>query len=82
MLTCLFLPLGVTHEYLCAVLCDVLHCQREPLPLCLALLQYDKELLSSDPSASPHPAVHHLHQYYNKWLPQQLQKDLVSFHCH
>uniref|UniRef100_A0A3P8W600 URB1 ribosome biogenesis homolog n=1 Tax=Cynoglossus semilaevis TaxID=244447 RepID=A0A3P8W600_CYNSE len=61
--------IGVTHEYLCAVLCDVLHCQREPLPLCLALLQYDKELLSSDPSASPHPAVHHLHQYYNKWLP-------------
>uniref|UniRef100_A0A672FZC2 URB1 ribosome biogenesis homolog n=1 Tax=Salarias fasciatus TaxID=181472 RepID=A0A672FZC2_SALFA len=39
---------GVVHEYLCAVLSDVLHCQRDPLPLCLALLQYDKELESSE----------------------------------
>uniref|UniRef100_A0A672FX14 URB1 ribosome biogenesis homolog n=1 Tax=Salarias fasciatus TaxID=181472 RepID=A0A672FX14_SALFA len=30
------------------VLLYVLHCQRDPLPLCLALLQYDKELESSE----------------------------------
>uniref|UniRef100_A0A8B9KCG9 URB1 ribosome biogenesis homolog n=1 Tax=Astyanax mexicanus TaxID=7994 RepID=A0A8B9KCG9_ASTMX len=33
-------------EYICAVLCDVLHCQRSPVSLCLTLQQYDKELLS------------------------------------
>uniref|UniRef100_A0A667XJJ7 URB1 ribosome biogenesis homolog n=1 Tax=Myripristis murdjan TaxID=586833 RepID=A0A667XJJ7_9TELE len=63
-------------QYLSAVLSDVLHCQREPLPLCLALLQYDKELLSSEPSAGPHPSVTHLHHYYSKWLPRQSQEEL------
>uniref|UniRef100_A0A8C4IDY3 Nucleolar pre-ribosomal-associated protein 1 n=1 Tax=Dicentrarchus labrax TaxID=13489 RepID=A0A8C4IDY3_DICLA len=62
---------GVVYEYLSAVLSDVLHCQREPLPLCLALLQYDKELVSSELSASPHPSIVNLHQYYCRWLPQQ-----------
>ncbi|CAK6968909.1 nucleolar pre-ribosomal-associated protein 1 [Scomber scombrus] len=69
---------GVVYEYLCAVLSDVLHCQREPLPLCLALLQYDKELLSSEPSASPHPSIIHLHQYYSKWVPQQAREELFK----
>nr|XP_019943993.1 PREDICTED: nucleolar pre-ribosomal-associated protein 1 isoform X2 [Paralichthys olivaceus] len=74
---------GVVHEYLSAVLTDVLHCQREPLPLCLALLQYDKELVSSTPSASPHHAIIHLHQYYSQWLPQQCQEELFkSYECH
>uniref|UniRef100_A0A667Y939 URB1 ribosome biogenesis homolog n=1 Tax=Myripristis murdjan TaxID=586833 RepID=A0A667Y939_9TELE len=73
---------GVVYEYLSAVLSDVLHCQREPLPLCLALLQYDKELLSSEPSAGPHPSVTHLHHYYSKWLPRQSQEELVSFLKH
>ncbi|TKS80797.1 Nucleolar pre-ribosomal-associated protein 1 URB1 ribosome biogenesis 1 -like protein [Collichthys lucidus] len=68
---------GVVFEYLSAVLSDVLHCQREPLPLCLALLQYDKELASSEPSASSHPSIIHLHQYYSKWLPQQCREELV-----
>uniref|UniRef100_A0A672GJ32 URB1 ribosome biogenesis homolog n=1 Tax=Salarias fasciatus TaxID=181472 RepID=A0A672GJ32_SALFA len=70
---------GVVHEYLCAVLSDVLHCQRDPLPLCLALLQYDKELESSELCASPHPSVARLHRYYTKWLPQQCQNDGPSF---
>lgn len=74
-----FLSSEVVYEYLSAVLSDVLHCQREPLPLCLALLQYDKELVSSELSASPHPSIIHLHQYYSKWLPQQCQEELVSF---
>uniref|UniRef100_A0A8C9ZQ89 URB1 ribosome biogenesis homolog n=1 Tax=Sander lucioperca TaxID=283035 RepID=A0A8C9ZQ89_SANLU len=72
-------PLGrVVFEYLSAVLSDVLHCQREPLPLCLALLQYDKELVSAGLSASPHPSIIHLHQYYSKWLPQQCREELGS----
>ncbi|XP_026153088.1 nucleolar pre-ribosomal-associated protein 1 [Mastacembelus armatus] len=74
---------GVVYEYLSAVLSDVLHCQREPLPLCLALMQYDKELVSSEHSASPHPSIIHFHQYYSKWLPQQCQDEpFKSFECH
>lgn len=69
----------MVYDYLSAVLSDVLHCQREPLPLCLALMQYDKELVSSEHSASPHPSIIHFHQYYSKWLPQQCREELVSF---
>lgn len=76
---CIFFLSGVVFEYLSAVLSDVLHCQREPLPLCLALLQYDKELLSSEPSALPHPSIISLNAYYSKWLPRQCQEELVSF---
>ncbi|XP_068601520.1 nucleolar pre-ribosomal-associated protein 1 [Brachionichthys hirsutus] len=67
---------GVIYEYLSAVLSDVLHSQREPLPLCLALLQYDKELVSSGAPTSTHPSVLHLHQYYSRWLPQQCREEL------
>ncbi|KAM4627721.1 nucleolar pre-ribosomal-associated protein 1 [Polymixia lowei] len=74
---------GAVHEYIAAVLTDVLHCQREPLPLCLALLQYDKELASSEPSGGPHPAVIHLHRYYSNWIPQQSREELFkSSECH
>uniref|UniRef100_A0A8D0DA07 URB1 ribosome biogenesis homolog n=1 Tax=Sander lucioperca TaxID=283035 RepID=A0A8D0DA07_SANLU len=56
---------------------------KEPLPLCLALLQYDKELVSAGLSASPHPSIIHLHQYYSKWLPQQCREELFkSSECH
>lgn len=70
---------AVVFEYVSAVLSDVLHCQREPLPLCLALLQYDKELVASKVSDCPHPSIVQLHRYYSKWLPQQCQEELVSF---
>ncbi|XP_034557046.1 nucleolar pre-ribosomal-associated protein 1 [Notolabrus celidotus] len=69
---------GVVHEYLSAVLSDVLHCQREPLPLCLALLQYDKELVASELPSSPHQSIITLHQYYSKWLPQQSREELFQ----
>lgn len=69
----------MVYDYLSAVLSDVLHCQRDPLPLCLALMQYDKELVSSELSASPHPSIILFHQYYCKWLPQQNREELVSF---
>lgn len=72
-----FLP-AVVFDYLAAVLSDVLHCQRDPLPLCLALLQYDKELVASNVSDSLHPSVVQLHHYYSKWLPQQCREELVS----
>ncbi|KAM9811939.1 nucleolar pre-ribosomal-associated protein 1 [Syngnathus typhle] len=58
---------GGVFEYLSAVLCHVLHGQRDPLPLCLGLLQYDKELASM--SSEPHISVVELYRYYSKWLP-------------
>lgn len=70
-------PAGV-FDYVSAVLSDVLHSQRDPLPLCLALLQYDKELVASKVSDSAHPSVVQLHRYYSKWLPQQRREELVS----
>nr|XP_020468810.1 nucleolar pre-ribosomal-associated protein 1 isoform X2 [Monopterus albus] len=75
---------GAVYEYLSAVLSDVLHCQKEPLPLCLALMQYNKELVScKHSSASAHPSIIHLHQYYSKWLPQQCREELFkSFEGH
>ncbi|XP_077578475.1 nucleolar pre-ribosomal-associated protein 1 [Stigmatopora nigra] len=61
---------GAPSEYVSGVLCDVLHGQRDPLPLCLALLQSDRELASSSPSpAAVHPSVARLHRYYWTWLP-------------
>ncbi|XP_061575705.1 nucleolar pre-ribosomal-associated protein 1 [Cololabis saira] len=69
---------GMVCEYLSAVLSDVLHCQREPLPLCLALLQYDKELVSSGLPTSTHPSVISFHHYYSRWLPQQSREELFK----
>ncbi|XP_072316400.1 nucleolar pre-ribosomal-associated protein 1 [Eucyclogobius newberryi] len=67
-------------EYLSSVLSQVLHCQRDPLPLCLALLQYDKELMTPQPALQPDPQPNPqpLHQYYSKWLPQQSHEPLFK----
>ncbi|XP_023681933.2 nucleolar pre-ribosomal-associated protein 1 isoform X1 [Paramormyrops kingsleyae] len=64
---------GVLFVYLAAVLSDVLHSQRDPLPLCLALQQYDKLL-----SGSPHPALLAFHSYYTRWLPPQAKENLFK----
>lgn len=69
---------GVVYDYMAAVLCDVLHCQRDPLPLSLALLQYDKELNSSEDPGPPHHSIIHLHHYYTTWLPQQAREHLFQ----
>ncbi|KAM4566488.1 nucleolar pre-ribosomal-associated protein 1 [Odontesthes bonariensis] len=69
---------SVVCEYLSAVFSDVLHCQREPLPLCVALQQYDKELVSSKLPACTHPAIIHLHHYYSRWLPQRCREELFK----
>ncbi|PWA28006.1 hypothetical protein CCH79_00012128, partial [Gambusia affinis] len=66
---------GIVCEYLSAVLSDLLHCQRDPLPLCLALQQYDKELVSSQ-LPPLHQSIAELHQYYTRWLPQQCREEL------
>ncbi|XP_077396813.1 nucleolar pre-ribosomal-associated protein 1 [Festucalex cinctus] len=63
-------------EYLSTVLSHILHSQRDPLPLCMGLLQYDKELMSSEVSA--HTSIVQLHHYYSKWLPQQCQVELFK----
>ncbi|XP_060761898.1 nucleolar pre-ribosomal-associated protein 1 isoform X2 [Neoarius graeffei] len=61
---------SVLCEYICAVLCDILHLQRDPLALCLILQNYDTELLSSEDFSSPHSSISVFHMYYIKWLSQ------------
>ncbi|KAF4103830.1 nucleolar pre-ribosomal-associated protein 1 [Onychostoma macrolepis] len=67
---------GVVYEYMAAVLCDVLHCQRDPLALCLTLQHYDKELNTSDASSPPHASVVAFYHYYSQWLPKHTQETL------
>uniref|UniRef100_A0A8C9VHG9 URB1 ribosome biogenesis homolog n=1 Tax=Scleropages formosus TaxID=113540 RepID=A0A8C9VHG9_SCLFO len=70
---------GVVAQYLAAVLSDVLHCQRDPLPLCLALQHYDNELQSLQPTVALDPAVVDFHRYYSHWIPLQ-SKDELAFY--
>uniref|UniRef100_A0A671SMZ7 Nucleolar pre-ribosomal-associated protein 1 C-terminal domain-containing protein n=1 Tax=Sinocyclocheilus anshuiensis TaxID=1608454 RepID=A0A671SMZ7_9TELE len=70
--------ISVTSIYMAAVLCDVLHCQRDPLALCLTLQHYDKKLNTSHASCPPHASVVAFYHYYSQWLPKQTQKTLVS----
>lgn len=67
---------GVLYEYMAAVLCDVLHCQRDPLALCLTLQHYDKELNTSDASSPPHASVISFYHYYSQWLPKNTHTTL------
>uniref|UniRef100_A0A672KS26 Nucleolar pre-ribosomal-associated protein 1 C-terminal domain-containing protein n=1 Tax=Sinocyclocheilus grahami TaxID=75366 RepID=A0A672KS26_SINGR len=67
---------GVVFEYMAAVLCDVLHCQRDPLALCLTLQHYDKNLNMSHASCPPHVIA--FYHYYSQWLPKQTKKTRVS----
>ncbi|KAI5624249.1 nucleolar pre-ribosomal-associated protein 1 [Silurus asotus] len=68
---------SVLCEYICAVLCDILHSQRDPLALCLTLQSYDKELLSSE-NLSTRTSISDFHMYYYKWLNQLHQETLFS----
>ncbi|XP_077063759.1 nucleolar pre-ribosomal-associated protein 1 [Siphateles boraxobius] len=67
---------GVVYEYMASVLCDVLHCQRDPLALCLTLQHYDEELNSSESSSPPHASVLTFYHYYSQWLPKNTRKTL------
>uniref|UniRef100_A0A4W4ETC3 Nucleolar pre-ribosomal-associated protein 1 C-terminal domain-containing protein n=1 Tax=Electrophorus electricus TaxID=8005 RepID=A0A4W4ETC3_ELEEL len=71
---------GVVCEYICAVLCDILHCQRDPLALCLTLHHYDMKLLSAE-NSSHYLCLTAFIQYYYKWLPHPLQETQVRFLC-
>ncbi|XP_036418285.1 nucleolar pre-ribosomal-associated protein 1 isoform X2 [Colossoma macropomum] len=71
---------AVLCDYTCAVLCDVLHCQRDPLTLCLTLQHYDKELLSAENSRPPHSCLASFCLYYSHWLPQKPEETWLS-HC-
>ncbi|XP_026881720.2 nucleolar pre-ribosomal-associated protein 1 isoform X3 [Electrophorus electricus] len=68
---------GVVCEYICAVLCDILHCQRDPLALCLTLHHYDMKLLSAE-NSSHYLCLTAFIQYYYKWLPHPLQETQFS----
>ncbi|KAM9439632.1 nucleolar pre-ribosomal-associated protein 1 [Clarias gariepinus] len=63
---------SVLCEYICAVLCDILHSQRDPLALCLTLQNYDTELLSPQKCTSHHSSISDFHKYYFKWLSHLL----------
>ncbi|XP_069046292.1 nucleolar pre-ribosomal-associated protein 1 [Lepisosteus oculatus] len=69
---------GVVPEFLIAVLSDVLHSQRDPLPLCLALQQYDKELVSAEDSTATPPAIVEFYRYYSLWIPPQAREELFK----
>ncbi|KAB5535628.1 hypothetical protein PHYPO_G00120070 [Pangasianodon hypophthalmus] len=68
----------VLCEYICAVLCDILHSQRDPLALCLTLRNYDTELLSSENLSPPHSSISVFCMYYFKWLSQLHQETQFS----
>lgn len=63
-------------EYLVAVFTDLLHSQTDPLPLCLMLQLYDKELQSS--AMSSYSQLCQFSHYYSLWIPQQAKEILVS----
>ncbi|XP_076837432.1 nucleolar pre-ribosomal-associated protein 1 isoform X2 [Brachyhypopomus gauderio] len=64
---------GVVCRYICAVLCDILHCQRDPLTLCLTLQHFDMKFLSPE-NSSHYLCLTTFNLYYSKWLPHPLQE--------
>ncbi|XP_062843477.1 nucleolar pre-ribosomal-associated protein 1 [Trichomycterus rosablanca] len=68
----------VLCEYICAVLCDVLHCQRDPLAMCLTLQHYDEEILLAENSTSVPSSLTAFHHYYCKWISEKSQILKVS----
>ncbi|KAM5335146.1 nucleolar pre-ribosomal-associated protein 1 isoform 2-T2 [Glossophaga mutica] len=68
------LPLGAEGEagagvvaYLAAVLTDVLHSQRDPLPLCLLLQAYDR---LAPPALPCRRRLSCFRAYYSLWIPE------------
>ncbi|CAJ0930082.1 unnamed protein product [Ranitomeya imitator] len=69
---------GPVVQYLSSIMTDVLHAQRDALPLCLALQSYDEALQSLDISSSVYNSLQNFHHYYSLWLPPSARKPLVS----
>ncbi|XP_032053287.1 nucleolar pre-ribosomal-associated protein 1 isoform X1 [Aythya fuligula] len=63
-------------EYLVAVFTDLLHSQRDALALCLMFQLYDKDLQSL--KVSKYPQLYQFNQYYNLWIPQQVQEPVFK----
>ncbi|XP_058274902.1 nucleolar pre-ribosomal-associated protein 1 isoform X1 [Hemibagrus wyckioides] len=68
----------VLCEYICAVLCDILHTQRDPLALCLTLHNYDAELFASENFSPPYSSITVFRMYYFKWLSHLHQETQLS----
>lgn len=67
----------VVLEYIISVLTDILHTQHDPLPLCLTIQLYDKEIDSSESKAKTVSVVKFYH-YYSHWIPAQAKETLVG----
>ncbi|XP_044141849.1 nucleolar pre-ribosomal-associated protein 1 [Bufo gargarizans] len=65
-------------RYLTSILTDVLHSQRDPLALCLALQSYDEELHSLDTSSSVYGRLQNFHDYYSLWILPSAKKSLFT----
>ncbi|TRY85158.1 hypothetical protein DNTS_006350 [Danionella cerebrum] len=63
---------GMLLEYVADILCDILHCQRDPLALCLILQEYDEELSATDPTATA--SISSFQRYYSQWLPKDTEQ--------
>ncbi|XP_075053263.1 nucleolar pre-ribosomal-associated protein 1 isoform X2 [Mixophyes fleayi] len=61
-------------RYLISSLTDILHTQRDPLALCLALQSYDKEIQSLDTSPAAHVRLQRFYNYYSLWVPPSAQE--------
>ncbi|XP_069616946.1 nucleolar pre-ribosomal-associated protein 1 isoform X2 [Ranitomeya imitator] len=69
---------GPVVQYLSSIMTDVLHAQRDALPLCLALQSYDEALQSLDISSSVYNSLQNFHHYYSLWLPPSARKPLFT----
>ncbi|XP_041128043.1 nucleolar pre-ribosomal-associated protein 1-like [Polyodon spathula] len=69
--------IDVVLEYVLSVLTDILHTQRDPLPLCLTIQLYDKEIDSSESKAKTMSVVK-FYQYYSHWIPAQAKETLFK----
>ncbi|XP_069801892.1 nucleolar pre-ribosomal-associated protein 1 [Dendropsophus ebraccatus] len=65
-------------QYLTSILGDVLHAQRDPLALCLALHSYDDEIQSVDTSCSVYIHLQNFYNYYSLWFPPSAKKSLFT----
>ncbi|MGH0140642.1 UNVERIFIED_CONTAM: hypothetical protein FKN15_037365 [Acipenser sinensis] len=69
--------IDVVLEYIISVLTDILHTQHDPLPLCLTIQLYDKEIDSSESKAKTVSVVQ-FYLYYSHWIPAQAKETLFK----
>ncbi|XP_071994741.1 nucleolar pre-ribosomal-associated protein 1 isoform X2 [Engystomops pustulosus] len=65
-------------RYLTSIMVDVLHAQRDPLPLCLALHSYDEVLQYLDISSPEILYLQNLYNYYSLWFPPSAKDSLFT----